>query len=110
MAEPVTWNHRFNLPQLNQLDDLTARLTIAPMTQELTASWDRDLTFIVSYYAGCPEKGESGYSLGEPAEPARVDIEHVAYQGNDVTAFVMDYADHLMDDWQERLFEQISAE
>jgi hypothetical protein len=79
-------------------------------TLDLTAAWDNDLSFLATYYPGCPERGESGYSLGEPAEPASFEIKRVEWRGTDLTSFVTDYADYLLDDWAERLMEQLNEE
>ena len=77
---------------------------------DLTASWDDGLSFLATYYPGSPERGESGYSLGEPAEPAAIQINRVEYRGTDITSFVADYADFLFEDWADRLMEQLNEE
>jgi hypothetical protein len=36
------------------------------------------------YYGGCPERGESGFSLGSPAEDASVEIDEVTCECGEV--------------------------
>ena len=37
-------------------------------------SCEGDLRFKIRHHKGCPEQGEHGYSLGQPAEPAYTEV------------------------------------
>lgn len=71
----------------------------------MTYSPKNDPSLIIEYevtpaFSG---SGESGYSLGEPPTQPIVEITAVAYNGADVTEFVVNYCDRFIFDMEETL-------
>ena len=71
----------------------------------MTYSPPNDSSLIIEYevtpaFGG---SGENGYSLGEPPTPPIVEITAVAYNGDDVTEFLINYCSKFLADYEEML-------
>lgn len=63
----------------------------------------KDISLDARFYGASPAKPERGYSLGEPPEPARYEVDRIYWRGTDITDFVYDFADHMFIEFAEDL-------
>ncbi len=79
------------------------------MTETIQCPSDKRLTFEAVYHPREPQTGEWRYSLGDPPRSAWYEIVGVSFNNGevdaDITEFVIDHCEDLLQKWEEQLVE-----